>query len=162
MEKLAIMTVLILSAMVLTSLTFASGWGRGHSRSPGSEGDITSIPELELTNEQVVQIRALRETHLNDVRPLQDNMRTKRKELRLLWLQDTPDQGKITAAQAEIGLLRDQMQDKMTDYRLAIFKILSVEQQNRLETIGRQRGFSPGSRWGKKRQDSQRTAIPGN
>ena len=159
---MAIMTVLILSAMVLTSLTFASGWGRGHSRSPGSEGDITSIPELELTNEQVVQIRALRETHLNDVRPLQDNMRTKRKELRLLWLQDTPDQGKITAAQAEIGLLRDQMQDKMTDYRLAIFKILSVEQQNRLETIGRQRGFSPGSRWGKKRQDSQRTAIPGN
>jgi Spy/CpxP family protein refolding chaperone len=154
MEKMAIMTVLILSAMVLTSLTFASGWGRGHSRSPGSEGDITAIPELELINEQVVQIRALRGTHLKDVRPLQDNMRTKRKELRLLWLQDTPDQGKINAAQAEIGSLRDQMQDKMADYRLAIFKILTPKQQSKLETIGRQRGFSPGPRWGKQRLGS--------
>jgi Spy/CpxP family protein refolding chaperone len=151
MEKMAIMTVLILSAMVLTSLTFASGWGRGHSRSPGSEGDITAIPELELTNEQVVQIRALRETHLKDVKPLQDRMREKRRELRTLWLKKTPDQEKINAAQAEIGSLRDLMQDKMNDYRRAIFKILNPEQQNRLETIGKQRGFSPGPRWGKQR-----------
>jgi Spy/CpxP family protein refolding chaperone len=81
-------------------------------------------------------------------------MRTNRKELRLLWLQDTPDQEKINAAQAEIGSLRDQMQDKMADYRRAIFKILTPEQQNRLETIGRQRGFSPGPRWGKQRLGS--------
>ena len=151
MEKMAIIMVSILFAMVLTSLTFASGWGRGHSRSPGSEGDITAIPELELTNEQVVQIRALRETHLKDVRPLQDNMRTKRKELRLLWLQNTPDQEKINAAQVEIGSLRDQMQDKMADYRLAIFKILTPEQQSTLQSAERLRGVNSGPHWEKNR-----------
>jgi Spy/CpxP family protein refolding chaperone len=151
MEKMAIMTVLILSAMVLTSLTFASGWGRGHSRSSGSEGDITAIPELELTNEQVVQIKALREAHLKDIRPLQDNMHSQRKDLRLLWLQDTPDQEKINAAQAEIGSLRDQMQNKMADHRLAIFKILTPEQQSTLQSAERLRGVKSVPHWGKNR-----------
>jgi Spy/CpxP family protein refolding chaperone len=161
MEKIAITTVIILAAMVLTSLTFASDWGRGHGRGPGDEGDITAIPELELTNEQIIQIRVLREAHLKDIRPLQDKMQTRRKELRLFWLQKTPEQDKIGAAQAEIIVLRDQMQDKMASYRQAMFRILTPEQQNRLESAIQQRKFNPGPRWGKKRQDSQGAAIRG-
>jgi Spy/CpxP family protein refolding chaperone len=55
----------------LFSLTFAADWGRGrgHGGSPGDEGDITTISELELADKQVSQIRALREAHLLDVKP---------------------------------------------------------------------------------------------
>ncbi|MCX5840879.1 MAG: Spy/CpxP family protein refolding chaperone [Deltaproteobacteria bacterium] len=156
MEKTAISLVIILFAIFLFSLTFAADWGRGRGRggSPGDEGDITTIPDLELADKQVSQIRALREAHLRDVKPFQDRMRAKRKELKSLWLQSTPDQDRIIALKKEIGNLRDLMQGKMNDYRRAIFEILTPEQQSKLETIGRQRGFSPGPRWGKQRLGS--------
>jgi Spy/CpxP family protein refolding chaperone len=69
-------------------------------------------------------------------------------------LQSTPDQDRIIILKKKIGNLRDLMQDKMNDYRRAIFEILTPEQQSKLETIGRQRGFSPGPRWGKQRLGS--------
>jgi Spy/CpxP family protein refolding chaperone len=156
MEKTAILLVIILFAIFLFSLTFAADWGRGrgHAGSPGDEGDITTISELELADKQVSQIRALREAHLRDVKPFQDRMRAKRQELKASWLQSTPDQDRIIALQKEIGNLRGLMQGKMNDYHRAIFEILTPEQQHRLETIGKQRGFSPGPRWGKKRLGS--------
>jgi Spy/CpxP family protein refolding chaperone len=154
MEKTVISLVIILFAIFLFSLTFAADWGRGRGGSPGDEGDITTISELELADKQVSQIRALREAHLLDVKPFQDRMRAKRKELKSLWLQSTPDQDRIIILKKEIGNLRDLMQDKMNDYRRAIFEILTPEQQSKFETIGRQRGFSPGPRWGKQRLGS--------
>jgi len=54
----------------------------------------------------------------------------------------------------EIGNLRGLMQGKMNDYHRVILEILTPEQQNRLETIGRQRGFSHGPRWGEQRLGS--------
>ena len=152
MEKMAMMMVIILSAMVLTSLAVASGWGRGHRRGHDGEGDITAIPELELTNEQVVQIRVLRETHLKDIEPLKDDMRTKRGELKRLWLQKAPDQNKIDVAKAEIGVLRDRIHDKMADYRLMMFKILTSKQQQILHSVMQQRKFNPGLEQGKERR----------
>ena len=156
MEKTAILLVIILFAIFLFSLTFAADWGRGrgHAGSPGDEGDITTISELELADKQVSQIRALREAHLRDVKPFQDRMRAKRQELKASWLQSTPDQDRIIILKKKIGNLRDLMQDKINDYRRAIFEILTPEQQNRLETIGRQRGFSHGPRWGEQRLGS--------
>ena len=149
MEKTAMMTVITLSAMVLTSLTFVSAWGRGHSRNSGSEVDITAIPELKLTSEQILQIRTLRETHLRDIGPLQDKMRAKREELRRFWLQKAPDQNKIVVAQAKIGVLRDRIHDKMADYRQMIFRILTPDQQRILQSAMQQQKFNPHLRWRK-------------
>lgn len=156
MEKTAITLVIILFAIFLFSLTFSADWGRGRGRggSPGDEGDITTISELELADKQVSQIRAHREAHLRDVKPFQHRMRAKRQELKSLWLQSTPDQDRIIALQKEIGNLRDLMQGKMNDYHRAIFEILTPEQQNRLESAIQQRRFSPGPRWGKEHRGS--------
>ena len=149
------MIVTILFAIFLFSLAFGDDWGRGHvGGPPGKEGDITTIPDLELTDEQILQIRTLREAYLRDVKPLQEKINTKRKELKALWLKTTLDQDKITALQTEIAKMRDMIQDKMIDYRRKIFKIMTPEQQNRLETIGQQRGFRPGPRWGKEHRGS--------
>jgi Spy/CpxP family protein refolding chaperone len=150
MKKTAITFVTILFAIFLFSLAFADDWGRGRGGGPpGKEGDITTISDLELTDEQIIQIKALRKAHLTDVKPQQDKISKKRKELKNRWLEISPDQDKITSLQIEIEKLRDMMQDKMIDYRRAIFRIMTPEQQHKLDAIGRQRGFSPGPRWGK-------------
>jgi Spy/CpxP family protein refolding chaperone len=51
-------------------------------------------------------------------------------------LQQSPDEGKIKTADQEIRTLRDQLQDKRTSHRLAIFKILTSEQQTKLQAYG--------------------------
>ncbi len=153
MKKLSMVFLAVLIATALTSTTFAygwgGGWGRGHARSacdggPGYERDIQAIPDLGLTAEQTAKIREQREAHLKDVKPLHDKIFSKRGELKLLWLQKTPDREKITAVQKEIGSLRDQMQDKMTSNRLDMFNVLTPEQRTKFQAVAAERGFCGG------------------
>ena len=75
--------------------------------------------------------------------------------LRKLWLEPNPDQGKITAAQKEMNAVRDQMQDKMTAFRLESLKVLTPEQKEKAKSyaagyrdgrgFGKGRGFGPGA-----------------
>jgi Spy/CpxP family protein refolding chaperone len=71
-------------------------------------------------------------------------MLSKSKELRNLWLAATPDQEKITALQKEARMLRDQMTDKRTAYRLEVRKVLTPEQQAKAQAYGTGRGMARG------------------
>jgi Spy/CpxP family protein refolding chaperone len=153
MKKLSMVFLAVLIATALASTTFAygwgGGWGRGHARGacdggPGCDRDIQAVQALGLTDEQTAKIRDLREAHLKDIKPLHDKMFSKRGELKLLWLQKTPDREKITAVQKEIGSLRDQMQDKMTGHRLAMFDVLTPEQRTKVQALVAGKGFGPG------------------
>lgn len=151
MKKLSIVFLAVLIATALASTTFAygwgGGWGRGHSRSAGGFGcdrDFGATQELGLTDAQTAKIRDLREAHLKDIKPLRDTMYSKRGELKLLWLQKTPDRQKITAAQKEIGNLRSQMEEKRTNHRLDVFNILTPEQQTRAQALAAGQGCGPG------------------
>ena len=132
----------------MATFAFGYGWGRdggGRGRGPGNgpcvgEG-MSGASGLNLTADQEANIRALRDAHIQDVKPLQEAMFSKRGELRLLWQEKNPDQEKITAVQREIRSLRDQVQDKATENRLAFFKILTPEQQSKRQAYG-------GSRFG--------------
>jgi len=150
MKKLVMsfVTVIAVTALAASAFAFGPGWGRGHGGGSCYGGEITALSELNLTAEQTAKINALRETHLKDVKPLQDKMFSKRGELRLLWLQQNPDQEKILAAQKEIRTIRDQMQDKMTVHRLNVLKLLTPEQQEKLKAFGPGRGFGHGMRGG--------------
>ncbi|MBA4423618.1 MAG: hypothetical protein C0390_11085, partial [Syntrophus sp. (in: bacteria)] len=77
-----------------------------------------------------------------DIKPLQEQMFAKRDELRKLWLEPNPDQGKITAAQKEMRSVRDQMQDKMTAFRLESLKVLTPAQQEKAKSFAA--GYSAG------------------
>jgi Spy/CpxP family protein refolding chaperone len=99
---------------------------------------------LNLTAEQSAQVRSLQEAQMKEIQPLQNNLYSKRSELRLLWLQQTPDESKIKAADREIRTLRDQLQEIRTSHRLAIFKILTPEQQTTLQAYGAGRGYGSG------------------
>ena len=155
MKKLVMTFVAIFAVVALTASAFAigPGWGRGHGRGQCGGGDcygadLTAVPGLNLTTEQTAKINTLREAHLKDVKPIQDKMFSKRGDLKLLWLQKSPDQEKIRQTQKEIRTLRDQMQDKKDNYRFEMLKILTPEQQEKLNAYRPGRGFGPGMKGG--------------
>ena len=144
MKKLMILlTVIVFLAMVSSPALAQRGWG-GHM-GPAYGGDFTNVPGLNLTAEQKAKIDTLRDAFVKDVKPLEDQMFSKKGDLRLLWQEKNPDQAKITAKQKEIRALRDQIQDKALNYRFTVLNTLTPEQQDTLRTNGPMgRGFGPG------------------
>jgi Spy/CpxP family protein refolding chaperone len=145
---LTIMAVFFVAAVATSA--FAFGFGRGPGYGPCARGDFQGPAGLNLTAEQKAKIREMREARWQEMKPLREQMFAKRDELRKLWLNPTLEQEKITSAQKEIRLLRDQMQDRMTAYRLEAAKVLTPEQREKIRSFiqgrgfGRGRGFGPG------------------
>ncbi len=153
-QSLAVVTILAAMALAATSFAYGPGGGAGNwGRNPGERVcaiDGTSFgSRLNLTAEQEAKVRDLREAHLKEVKPLRDEMYAKRGDLRLLWREKNPDQTKIAALQKDIRTLRDQMQDKATAHRLAMLKVLTPEQQSKVQAyrgagLGRGAGMHAG------------------
>ncbi|MCX5828566.1 MAG: Spy/CpxP family protein refolding chaperone [Deltaproteobacteria bacterium] len=141
MKKLmAVMAVIAIAAVVVSSPAEArrGSWG-GYP--VGGYYDLTATPGLNLTAEQSAKLTSLRENHLREAKPLQDQIYSKRGELRLLWLQQTVDQKKILSVQTEVRNLRDQLADKQTSYRLESQKVLTPEQLTKFQAYGAGRGY---------------------
>jgi Spy/CpxP family protein refolding chaperone len=148
MKKLMIvLTALFLVTALVMPADAMRGGGRGYGFCNGK--DLSGVPGLNLTAEQKTKIADLRTACMKDIKPTQDKLYSKAGDLRLLWLEKTPDEAKIRATEKEIRALRDQMQDKSTDYRWATYKVLTPEQQALLkENKATGRGFGPGKGMG--------------
>ncbi|PKN69792.1 MAG: hypothetical protein CVU54_09130 [Deltaproteobacteria bacterium HGW-Deltaproteobacteria-12] len=155
MKKLTLTLITVAMGLLLTMPVFAFGPGAG--RGPGEGMGPGSGPgyhrtnaweKLNLSAEQKTKIEALQTAHQKELRPVREKMFDKSVELRRLWLQTNPDKDKITAAQAEVSALRDQMQSKATAMRLEIRKVLTPEQQEKLVNSGWERGMGFGPRGG--------------
>jgi Spy/CpxP family protein refolding chaperone len=143
--------VLLFAAAIATS-AFGFGWGRGPGFGSGPCGDFARFAGLDLTAEQKAQLETMRDAQYKEIEPLRKDMFAKRDALRTLWLEPNPDQAKIQAAQQEMRTLRDQLQDKMTAFRLEALKVLTPEQREKLNSavsagrgFGRGRGMGPGA-----------------
>jgi len=143
-RRIIILAGLLLIGLIATA-AFAYGGGRGHGGwfSEG-RGFMACFYGLNLTAEQTAKMDALRDNHWKEVQPLRDKMFVKRNELRNLWLEANPDPAKINAAQNEMRVLRDQMQDKMTAFRLSALNLLTPEQKAEVQRNYRERGFGHG------------------
>ncbi len=143
--KMAMTAVVLLFVAAIATSAFGFGWGRGPGFGSGrcAGGDFTGNADLALTADQKYQLDFLRDQHLKEVEPLRTQMFAKRDAVRTLWLEATPDQAQITAAQKEMSALRDQLQEKMTTYRINAMKVLTPEQQAKLKTAQAGRGFGP-------------------
>jgi zinc resistance-associated protein len=157
MKKLmvAIGTILLTMAVSTNLLAWEHGRGRAHlmPEAPGhQEGNYALYGKLNLTAEQKARIETLRNAHLRDIKPLQDQMFSKRGDLKLLWLQTDPDKEKILAVQKDIRAIRDQMQDKAVVHRVDVFNILTPEQKEKAKAFF---GHGPGpGMWGGKEERS--------
>ena len=148
--KKIIFGIMMAAILATTGLAMAQGWGKApgmglgygpHSRGPGFAGpDLWR--SLNLTPEQAEKMKALRKSFIEQVLPLRNELRSKKFELKALWVLTDPDEGKILAKQKEINALRAQLQEKITKNRLEMRKILTPEQQAQFVNIlKRHRGW---------------------
>ena len=78
---------------------------------------------MNLTPEQAGKIFDLKEKMHTDTVDLRKQMMVKHAEMAALWKAEKPDQNAIQAKQKELNALRDQMQEKITAFRLEAKKI---------------------------------------
>jgi Spy/CpxP family protein refolding chaperone len=142
MKKIVtIVAVIALAAVAASPVMAYRGMGAGYGSGPGNVADIGAARGLDLTAEQTEKINVLREAHMKDIKPHQDQMLSKSRELRSLWLAATPDKEKILALQKEAQSLRDQLTDRRTAYSLEVRQVLTPEQQAKVQAYGTGRGM---------------------
>ena len=135
MRKAIFIFVITIILAVTVMPASASQYGRGPGSGHGYGKDIMATPDLNLTVEQKAQIISLRETFMKDIKPLRDKLFSKHGDLKLLWRDKTPNQAKILAMQKQIRTLRGQIQDRATIQRLAVRKVLTSEQQDKIKAF---------------------------
>lgn len=149
MKKLRLTLMAVAIGLLFTAQAFAWGGGYGPGQGRGYANCCgAGLERLNLTDEQRNKIEALQTAADKELRPIREKMFDKSVELRRLWLQVNPAKDKITAAQKEVSVLRDEMQGKATALRLEIRKVLTPEQQERLASTGWGRGPGYGPRGG--------------
>ena len=149
-KTLIVLTALLMVTAFVMPADAMRGGGKGHGSGFCNGNDLSGVQGLNLTAEQKTKIADLRTAHLKDVKPIQDKLHSKAGDLRLLWLEKSPDEAKIRATEKEVRALRDQMQDKGSDYRWAVYKSLTPEQQQLLrQNRATGRCFGPGQGAGK-------------
>lgn len=116
------------------------GWGRGMG--PGYGTPPMGAPNL--TAEQSQQLQELRQSYFSEIAPLQNQVFSKRAEMRMLWSQPNPDAGKIAAKQREVQELETQLREKATQHQLAVRKILTPEQMAQMPGMGYGMGYGMG------------------
>ena len=103
------------------------------------------MSRLDLTDEQKTKIEAMHLAYQKDIKPIREKMEDRRVELRRLWSQADLDKKKIEAKQKETRVLRDQLEDKQTAFRLEVNKVLTAEQKEKIAAygFGNKSGFGP-------------------
>ena len=154
MKKLSILFMVIMMVISATvamasprrcgsGVGLRCGTGLGCGMEFGRGMGPNAVANLKLSAEQATKIQALREAHLKEVIPLQNQLFSKRAELRLLWVQIVPDQDKIRTKHKKMSNLRDQIQETTTKYRLELRKALTPEQRAQLMAFRLDRDCGP-------------------
>ena len=149
MKKLMLAIGSILFTMAISTNLMAWEYGRGRAhmmteRGRQQEGIYALYSKLNLSADQKARIETLRNALLRDIKPLQDQMFSKRGDLKLLWLQTNPDKEKILAVQRDIRAIRDKIEDKAVAHRVDVFNILTPEQQEKARAFAGGHGPGPG------------------
>jgi len=119
--------VALLGLLTFPLLAMAQGWGMGMHQGmgygPSWMGSWAS--RLNLSNEQIQKLEALHERFLKETISMRNDLDLKQIELRTLWLQANPEEGKILAKEKEINGLRSQIQERATKYLLEARRVLT-------------------------------------
>ena len=117
MKKTIVVMSLVLAVALMASAAFAGPWGgRFYGMGP-------AVPNL--TPDQSQKILALQQSHFEKITPIQQELFSKKMELRGLWLNQNPDQAKISALQKEIFDLVDQLQQESSNLRAEVLKVIT-------------------------------------
>jgi Spy/CpxP family protein refolding chaperone len=137
MQKPFLLTIAILFSFSSVSPAFAEPKDRGGGTVFGAFPCTDS--DLNLSQEQSDKLQKMREQFLKDITPQQNQLLSRKAELRLLWAETDPDRGKILAKQREMNEIWTQMEEMAIIYWMDTQAILTPEQRAKIV------GFGPGS-----------------
>jgi Spy/CpxP family protein refolding chaperone len=95
---------------------------------------------LDLTDDQKAEIEKMRDADREKVVSLRKELMRAHHDLRGEMMKDDPDAAKARKLTEKIGELRTDMQLLHLEHRLAVRRILTPEQQDRLILMGQRRG----------------------
>ena len=140
-----IATVTLAAVILAAGPTLAQGsggkWSRGAA--PGGHGCDTMefrmermAARLDLTDEQVEAITGIREGGQKQILEMRKEMMRLRNELQGELLEDEPSEGEVVSLTEKIGDLRTRMQVDRAKNRLAVVKLLTPEQRDKMLVMG--------------------------
>lgn len=146
MKKVLTVFAVVALAIVVASPAMAYRCMQGPQQDRGFRGPFNcglaeKAEGVGLAAEQMEKINALREAHLKEIKPIKDQLHSKRGDLRIEWMAKNPDKEKILGLQKEVETLRGQLAEKATTHRLAMREILTPEQLSKVRlprSMGRQ------------------------
>ena len=89
--------------------------------------------DLNLTIKQAAKINALREAHLEEIKPLLEEMIETNRTLRDLWLAPQPDKKRIEALQVEAQKLSLRLTHRIEAYQQEVYRELTSDQRKRVQ-----------------------------
>jgi Spy/CpxP family protein refolding chaperone len=120
-----------LGLLVTATMAWVPGFGRGF----GSGREFLS-PALPILGEkQFHKVEALQEVFLKEIELLQHDLLTKRTELQILGVSSNPDSAAKKVKEKEILDLQTKLQEKASNLKFDIWKVLNPEQRAQLDSF---------------------------
>ncbi len=108
------------------------GRGMGERRG-GGEGFMDALEEIDLSNEQIDKIKAIRENAHKLNIPLRGQLELKQVEIRELMNGDKPDKEKVAARIKEMEAIKVQMDVNRSNAHIDVISQLTKDQRNKIE-----------------------------
>lgn len=127
-KKIMVFSVVTILILGVTAVAVAApGAGVGFGRSP--------IKQLDLTDEQYSKLQELHKEHYEARQVLMSKLRDINFDLKSLYLQKDPDEKAIEVQQNKAEELRSQISQLRDKQRNEVSKILTEEQQKKMEEL---------------------------
>ncbi len=125
MKKITIIIITLALALALTSTFALAGDSTYQSFGVGPVFGFQGPVASNLTAEQSAQIQALRDSFFKETEPLRKEILEKEAGLRDLELTSEPTTGAVKARLNEISDLRAELNEKISNHRMDVERILS-------------------------------------
>ena len=128
--------------------------GREHGMQGGDRMSGAFFRDLDLTDAQKAQMKQIRESHSQNLRPLMEQVRAKRQELRQVSESGAFNEALVTQKLSEIAPLEAKLMGEQFRTHQEMLSVLTAEQKTKLEQLRAQQK-SKWSERGAKKQSSK-------
>jgi protein CpxP len=125
--------------------------GREHGMQGGDRMSGAFFRDLDLTDAQKAQMKQIRDSHSQNLRPLMEQVRAKRQEIRQASQGGTFNEALVTQKLSEIAPLEAKLMGEQSRTHQEMLSVLTAEQKTKLEQLRAQQK----SKWSERRANKQ-------
>lgn len=122
-------------------------YGQGHGRGGGGRMAGAMFRNLDLTDAQKTQMKQIRESHAQTLRPLMQQIHAKRQEIREASKSGAFDEALVTQKLTEVAPLEAKLMGEEFRTHQEMLSVLTAEQKTKLEQLKDQQK----TRWSERR-----------